>query len=369
MKSFQTNLDNTFNKMKDIPPKALPRVAKRQPPTVSEVATLAGVSPATVSRVFNSPDSVSAAKLNRVKQAAAQLGYQPYGLARSLRRRRSMVVGMVIPSLSNTYFAGTVELVQSLLAREGYALLLSSSNYQPDIEFDAIRAMAAQGVDGVILLGRSLHPESIGILFSREIPYLRCWAANPDEAAVAFDHEQAMADVVTRLLELGHKKFGVVIPFVALADQNRGRLSAIRETLARSNIALPPSAVVDDSALGMQGGRDALKTLMTRGVDCTAILCSNDFLAAGVIIESRVAGLQVPIDLSVTGYNATEFGAAFVPPIASVQTPVEEHATAVAESLLAMMREDAAAPHRVIQTSFIPRPSIGPARDFMRPQE
>ena len=98
--------------------------------------------------------------------------------------------------------------------------------------------MMSQGVDGVILFGRPLNDESAPLLAQRGVPYIRCWAALPNEASVAFDHSAAMADVVEHLVALGHRQFAMVMPFVALGDRFRGRLNAIRETLAKHGLAI-----------------------------------------------------------------------------------------------------------------------------------
>ncbi len=331
------------------------------PPSVSDVARLAGVSPATVSRAFNTPDLLGPETLERVRRAASQLGYQPYGLARSLRRRRSMVLGIVMPSLRYAYFAGTLELLQSLLAREGYTLLLSSANHDPQTELDGVRAMMAQGVDGVILFGRPLHDESALLLARRGVPHMRCWTAAPDEPSVAFDHGAAMADVVEHLVALGHRRFAVVIPFVALADRSRYRLTAIREALARHGLALPTQAVVDDGGLDAPAGREAVIALRDRGVQATAIVCSNDLIAAGVILECQASGLKVPQDVSVTGYNDSALAGAFTPAITSVDTPVDLHAQEVARAMLAALRERQPFPVVRLPTHLRVRASTGPA--------
>jgi LacI family transcriptional regulator len=184
----------------------------KPPPSVADVARLAGVSPATVSRAFNTPALLGAQTLERVQRAAQQLGYQPYGLARSLRKRRSMVLGIVMPSLRYAYYAGTLELLQSLLAAEGYTLLLSTANHDPQAELAGVRALMAQGVDGVILFGRPLHDESAPLLARRGVPHLRCWSALPGEPSVAFDHGAAMAAVVDHLVALGHRRPGAGDP-------------------------------------------------------------------------------------------------------------------------------------------------------------
>lgn len=335
--------------------------ARYTPPSVTDVARLAGVSAATVSRAFNTPALLGAQTLQRVQRAADQLGYQPYGLARSLRRRRSMVLGIVMPSLHYAYFAGTLELLQSTLAQEGYTLLLSSANHSPRAELEGVRALMAQGVDGVILFGRPLHDESAPLLARRGVPHLRCWSALPDEPSVAFDHQAAMANVVDHLVALGHRRLALVVPFRALADRLRGRLSAVREALARHGLALPTEAVVDDGGLDLPAGREAWRTLQQRGLGASAVVCSNDLIAAGVIIECQAAGLRVPQDISVTGYNDSALASAFEPGITSVETPVDLHAREVARVMLAALRDGQPFPCLRLPTHLRVRGSTGPA--------
>ncbi|MFO1329245.1 MAG: LacI family DNA-binding transcriptional regulator [Rubrivivax sp.] len=340
---------------------ANPAHERPAPPSVADVARLAGVSPATVSRAFNTPALLGAATLERVQRAAQQLGYQPYGLARSLRRRRSMVVGIVMPSLRYAYYAGTLERLQSLLAQAGYTVLLISANHDAQAELDGVRALMSQGVDGVVLFGRPLHDESAPLLARRGVPHLRCWSSLPDEPSVAFDHEAAMADVVDHLVDLGHRRLAAVIPFKALGDRFRGRLTAIREALAVHGLALQPQAVVDDGGLDAMAGREALRTLRARGVAATAVVCSNDLIAAGVLLEARALGLHVPQDLSVTGYNDSSLARAFEPAITSVDTPVELHAQEVARVLVAALRDGAPIPRVRLPTQLHARASSGPA--------
>ncbi len=338
-----------------------PTPAHDSPPSVADVARLAGVSAATVSRAFNTPALLVPETLERVQLAARQLGYQPYGLARSLRRRRSMVVGIVMPSLRYAYYAGTLELLQSLLAREGYTVLLSTANHDPLAELEGVRALMAQGVDGVILFGRALHDESAPLLARRGVPHVRCWSAMPGEPGVAFDHGAAMADVVEHLVGLGHRRLALVIPFLALGDRARGRLTAVREALAQHDLALPNEAIVDDGGLDAPAGRAAWRTLRERGVRATAVVCSNDLIAAGVIIECQASGQRVPQDVSVTGYNDSALAGAFEPAITSVDTPVDLHAHEVARVILAALRDKQPVPVLRLPTRLLARASSGPA--------
>lgn len=270
-----------------------------------------------------------------------------------------MVIGVVMPSLQYAYFAGTLELLQTLLAREGYTLLLSSSNNNPQQELDGVKAMMAQGVDGVILFGRPLNDESTPLLARRGVPHLRCWAALPGERSIAFDHGAAMSDVVDHLVALGHRDIAVVIPFIALGDRMRGRLTSIREALARHGLALPKQAIVDDGGMDAAAGREAVKTLRGRRYSATAMICSNDLIAAGVILECQSMGLKIPQDISVTGYNDSALARAFEPPITSVETPLDLHAQEVAKAMVAALCDGVEFPSLVLPTRLKIRNSTG----------
>jgi LacI family transcriptional regulator len=275
-----------------------------------------------------------------------------------------MVLGILMPSLRYAYYAGTLELLQSILAREGYTLLLSSANHDPQLELDGARAMMAQGVDGVILFGRPLHDESAPLLARRGVPHLRCWAAMPGEPSVSFDHGAAMADVVEHLIGHGHRHFAVVIPFLALGDRFRGRLIAIREALAQHGLAIPNNAIVDDGGLDAQAGRAAYQTLLQREVKATAVICSNDLIAAGVILECQARGRHVPKDLSVTGYNDSGLAGSFEPAITSVETPLDVHAQEVARVILSALRDGSPIPMIRLATYLRERASTGDAPLF-----
>lgn len=327
----------------------------------TDVARLAGVSPATVSRAFNAPSLLDAQTLERVRTAAAQLEYRPQGLARSLRSRRSLVIGVLIPSLRNTYFAETVERVQALLAEQGYTVLIASSRYDPAAELAAVKAMAAHGVDALLLVGRPLSPATRPLADDLGMATLRAWVWPDESPCIGFDHDAALREVVRHLLALGHRRFAMVAPFVALRDEVRSRLAAVRDALADAGVPLSGAAVVDDLGFDIAAGRQALQALSGRGISASAVICSNDHLAAGVILQARAAGLSVPHDLSVTGYNDTELGAAFEPPITSVATPMVVHATQVVDALLALAAGQAVDVSQALPTTLLVRGSTGPA--------
>src|ERR1700744_95337 len=186
---------------------------RSRPSRLAEVARLASVSPATVSRAFNSPSLLNAETLRRVTEAADQLGYQPDGLARSLRRNRSMVIGAVMPSLRHAYFATTVEGLQFELARNGYTLLLGVSGFDAQTELATVRSMIRQGVDAFVLVGRQHDPALIDLLRQRGKPFIFTWSYDSEFASVGFDHRKAIQPAVDHLLDLGHREFVALMAF------------------------------------------------------------------------------------------------------------------------------------------------------------
>ena len=333
----------------------------RPPAKSGDVARLAGVSPATVSRAFNAPHLLDQQTLARVRDAAARLEYRPQGVARSLRSRRSLLIGVLIPSLRNTYFAQTVERVQALLAERGYTVLIASSRYDPAAEMAAVKAMAAQGVDALLLVGRPLDAMSRPTATRLGLPSLRAWAWLEEPPCIGFDHDAALRVVTQHLLSLGHRHFALVAPFRALHDPLRSRLTAVREALAEAGLALPPAAVVDDGGFGLADGRQALRVLHARGQTPTAVICSNDLLAAGVVLQAQAQGLAVPKDLSVSGYNDLDIATALDPALTTVATPMTDHATRVVAALLDLAQGRDVGTLTPLPTRLVVRGSTGPA--------
>ncbi len=175
--------------------------------TLADVARLAGVSTATVSRCLNTPLTVRASVRAKVQTAITQLGYVPHGAARTLASRRSGTIGTVVPTLENSIFAKGIQSLQNRLANESGTLLVASSNYDLDHGVNEIRALVSRGVDGLMLAGINHHPEVFALLAQKSIPYVSTWSVDRRgvHPCVGFDNER-VADCITQyLLDLGHR--------------------------------------------------------------------------------------------------------------------------------------------------------------------
>ncbi len=330
--------------------------------TLADVARSARVSPATVSRAFNTPHLLTPETLQRVNTAAQKLRYLPDGLARSLRRNRSMVIGAVMPALRHAYFASTVEGLQATIARHGYTLLLAVSDFDEQTELAAVQSMIRQGVDGVVLVGLQHAPALLPLLQDRGKPFVITWSYDPVLASVGFDHRRAVQPLISHLIDLGHREIVAVMAFLDVSDRERDRLAGIADTLARHGLRFPPEHVIYAGGSSLQDGRNALRAARARCPDATAVVCANDLLAAGAMMECAAAGLQVPGDLSITGYGDLDIAAAMSPPLTTIKTPAAEMGRLAADCLLKTLAGEATLDHIELATELIVRGSTGPMR-------
>ncbi|WP_022720586.1 LacI family DNA-binding transcriptional regulator [Rhodopseudomonas sp. B29] len=331
-----------------------------RPSRLAEVAELAAVSPATVSRVFNAPHLVGAETLKRVTEVAERLNYAPDGVAASLRRHRSLVVGAVMPSLRHAYFASTVEGLQSELAGSGYTLLLGVSQFDDQAELGAVRSMIRQGVDGLVIVGRRHDPALLPLIADSGKPYVLTWSYDAELPSVGVDHRKAMQAAVDHLLDLGHRDFAALMAFPSI-DREQERIAGITDALSRRGLSFTPDRLIDAGGSSLQNGRNAFRSARARYPSATAIVCTNDLLAAGVLMECSAGGIAVPRDLSVVGYGDLDVAAALNPPMTTVRVPSEEMGRIAARSLVSRLNGKDDLLHIEIATELVVRSSSGPA--------
>jgi LacI family transcriptional regulator len=209
------------------------RLAKAR---LSDVAKVAGVSPATVSRVINSPEKVSAELRERVGAAVEKLHYVPDGAARALASRQSRTIGAVVPTLDIAIFASGVAALQARLSEAGYTLLVANAEYNPKKEAQEVRALIERGVDGLVLVGGSHAPDVYKLLQNRRIPYVNTYHYGSDKKrpCIGVDNRLAAGRVVDYLYDLGHREFAVITSPVEHNDRIAARQDGFVERLAAS---------------------------------------------------------------------------------------------------------------------------------------
>lgn len=302
--------------------------------TVRDVAKLARVSTATVSRALSRPDMVRPGTRERIQRAIGRLDYVSDGVARALSTRRTHTVGAVIPTLDNAIYAVSTHNLQKTLEQAGYTLLLACHEFDLGAEARMLRAFASRGVDALVLVGKQHNPETRKLLPSLGLPYVFTWAIDRAHrhASVGFDNRAAGRMVAEYLLRLGHKRIGMVCGVLAGNDRARDRMLGVKAAMQRAGLALPPERVVQ-AAYSLECGRAGLAELL-RTQRVSAAVCGNDVLAIGAIQEAQRMGLNVPGDLSVTGFDDMEFATVVTPALTTVRFPIAEIGVAAARHII-----------------------------------
>jgi LacI family transcriptional regulator len=289
-----------------------------------------------------------------------ELGYMPNGAARALRSLRSRTMGIVIPTLNHAIYARLVEALQRRLAGEGYSLLVATSEYDLFQEEHQARLLVERGVEGLALIG-DLHRPDLYRLLDRT-PYLNTYVYRPDTGhpCVGFDNRRAAYDLTEFLIGLGHCAFGVISAVTEGNDRASDRVAGVRAALETHGLRLPPEAVYE-RPYSILSGREGVRYLRSLTPAPTAIVCGNDVLAMGSLVECRALGIGVPDQISVVGFDNLEFAAHLDPPLTTMEVPAAEMGERAAEFLLRRANGQSALPSIHLEPRLIVRRTAGPA--------
>lgn len=306
--------------------------------SLADVASMAGVSTGTVSRALTRPDMISEATRERVQAAAARLGYVANGAARALAMRRSMTVGALVPRFGGSSFPTMIQALETTLASAGYTLLLSAPEHRRGQDPAALRALLERGVDAVALLGAEQPPAVFTALAAHQRPFVLMWAQeSQDGVCVGFDEHAAAALVVDHLAGLGHRSVGFIGGRTQDNERARRRLRGVTLAIAQRGMQLLPDALVE-TEYGFREGFDAMSGILARRCTVSAVICGNDYLAAGALSALSRAGVQVPGRLSIASFNDNDFAAYLHPPLTTVRLPIREMGEQAGRYLLARLR-------------------------------
>ncbi|NIA69801.1 substrate-binding domain-containing protein [Pelagibius litoralis] len=330
--------------------------------SVTDVAAAARVSTATVSRVLNKAATVKPQTRKAVEEAITALGYIPSGAARSLSSRSSRIIGAIIPSIDNSIFAAGVEALQAHLGARGYHLLIGSSNYDPEEEYQVCRSFLEQHAAGIIMMGETHTRSCLELLERYDTPFVNTgvYAAEHPHHCVGFDNAKVAATAVRHLLQLGHRRFAMIAGITANNDRAIGRLRGVREELARGGLDLPDDRVLE-RRYDIAESRAAFRALMGQPEPPTAVICGNDVQGFGAILEAQHAGIRIPDQVSVVGFDDLVLSRHLKPSLTTIRVPTQEMWCRAADMLFARLNGTDTPRAVEIETSLILRESTGPA--------
>lgn len=333
-------------------------------PTLNDVATRSGVSTATVSRCLNFPDQVAQTTRDKVMTAVAELSYIPNFGARVMAARRTNTIGAIIPTMENSIFARGLQAFQEELGLAGITLLVASSSYRAEIEEQQIRSLVARGADGLLLIGCDRDERIHQFLEAQNVPSLITWAIDPrsNRLSVGFDNRVAMRDLAREVLAMGHRQLAVISAPTVGNDRARSRLDGIRDAVQEVGLN-PADLPVIETPYGIENGSAAMAELMRYPLRPTVVMCGNDVLAAGALRCARELGLDVPRDVSVTGFDDIELAQVVFPALATVHVPHREMGRCAARVLIDLVRNGLAPASITLKTDVKLRGSLAPVHD------
>ncbi len=292
--------------------------------TITDVAAEAGVHPSTVSRVLNghAASAIRPATRERIVTAADRLGYRPSALARSLRLRRTLTLGMLVPDITNPFFSSIIKGAEDAARERGYNLILCNSEDEPDREATYLRVLRERHVDGLLIASSQMADDTIGGLRDEGFPFVLLNRATQDrdDLAVVVDNHAAAMEVVAHLAALGHRRVGHIA-----GPQNTttgvDRLEGYRAGVQRHGLAAEPGLVVEADAFSEEAGSRALEIMLAGPARPTAVFAANDLIAIGMLQRLRGMGARVPRDLSIVGFNDIPLAGLLEPALTTVRVP------------------------------------------------
>lgn len=280
---------------------------------------------------------ISEATRKRVQEAAARLGYVPNGAARAMAMRRTLTVGALIPRFGSSSFPTMVQALEATLAEHGYTLLLAAPDNDHSDASSMVRTLLERGVDGIALLGSQHAPEVFALLKGHGTPFVQLWSQDDAQGpSIGFDEHEAAALVIDHLADLGHRQIGFIGGLVQNNERAQARQAGILRAVARRGLLLQEDAFIQ-TPYGIQQGFDAMQQIRLRRSAVSAVVCGNDYLAIGALAALDQAGVLVPSELSVVGFNDNEFAPFLHPPLTTVRLPIREIGEQGAKMLLSRL--------------------------------
>jgi len=292
--------------------------------TIRDVAEAAGFSVNTVSRALNDKPDVSKATKHAILETAKKLGYRPNKLARGLRSNKTQTIGVIVADIANPFFGAVVKGVEEAAREHGLSIILGNTDEDYEKEKEAVQTMLSERVDGLLLTPCQKERKTIEDLERSGLPFVllgRCF----DELATDYvvpDELQGGFLATEHLLEMGHTRIAMIDAPLYISSARR-RLEGYKRALIQHGIAVDES-LVTTQALTVEEGYRVAKAVLRQTPPPTAIFAYSDFVAFGVMKAVREAGLRIPEDIAIVGFDDVEFSSCLEVPLTTIKSPKEK---------------------------------------------
>lgn len=327
---------------------------------MKDVARLAGVSTSTVSHVINNNRFVSEQVRDRVEQAIRELNYAPSALARSLKIKQTRTIGMLLTASSNPFYSEVVRGVENSCYERGYSLILCNTEGDEERMNRSLETLMQKRVDGLLMMCTETHLPSADILNRYpSVPMVMMdWAPFEGRGDIIQDNALLGGELATQyLIDRGYTRIACIAGPLDKTPA-RLRLDGFHQAMAASGLAVPPDYVVDGD-FEFQGGFNAMNQLLALDPPPQAVFTSNDAMAVGVYHALYQAGLRVPQDMAVMGYDNIELARYLTPPLSTIHQPKDELGELAIDTLIHRMSDpDASQQTLVLTPELVERGSV-----------
>lgn len=291
-------------------------------PRLSDVARAAGVSTMTVSRALRDPAKVAPETMRRVQKVLRETGYTPDLMARGLASKRSGLVAVIVPVLTNSLIAEIVQGLTNALAADGLHVVLGVSDFKVDEEEEMIRTFLSRRVDAIYLSGAVRSPESRRMLLAAGIPVVEGvnLGENPIDMAVGHSNLAAAYETTRHLIDRGYDSIAYIGAQLLDNDRARDRRRGYEAALLGAGRTPDPQLCIE-ATLDLTAGAQAMATLLTRSPRVRAVFCYSDVLAVGAHFECQRRGIAIPGEMAIAGYDDLEIAGQIVPTLTSLRVP------------------------------------------------
>ena len=288
---------------------------KKKNVTIKDIAKAAGVTHPTVSRALNNHPAIAEATREQIVELAHEMGYVPNASARGLKTNRTRALGAILQQIDDPFWSEVLDGVESILSNEGYSLFIASTHNEKQREKEVLQAMVERGVDGVLLMSPHFREEQWRFLNSYNLPMVMVNNEGVGESryVIINDDVNAARLITSHLIDLGHRRIAYLGK--RHSASNRNRLAGFRAEMQDARLPVEKKFIYHTSEGNPIGGKEGAKYLFSLDETPSAVMCYNDFLAVGVYNYLQEIGLQIPQDVSVTGFDDILIASYLYPPL------------------------------------------------------
>jgi DNA-binding LacI/PurR family transcriptional regulator len=307
--------------------------------SIKDIARVAGVSYSTVSRALSDSPRVNRQTKAHIQRIAAEMGYLPSAVARSLVTRRTNTLGVVVTTITDLFFAEVIHAIEETALKHSYNVILTNSGGCPERELAALRSLRERRVDGIILISGCTSKETFCAEEGMDIPIVIINNAYREHIghSVEVDNAAGSRDAIRHLLALGHRRIAHIAGPAREWDAVE-RLRGYEEALQAGGLAVDPDLIVPGDNRP-EGGIASMQQLLALPVRPTAVFCYNDATAMGAMRAARSSGLRIPDDLSIVGFDDIDLAPYFEPPLTTVAQPKRKMGEMAVEMILKLLSD------------------------------